>query len=185
MRIANLAPARPAVGWLLTLVAPALVLTLILSACGQGAEGPSKADSAGDAEGPSDDDAGEGTEGTEGTDLPDAITCGTQYRPDAEQMEGAESPTLTVERDDDLAGTSATHEFPTMTLTVTYVGDAPEGRTVRVSVTADDDTPLFESLYQIGTPLQDIEFAGGHGFTGLNYVHHGEAMLQVWCEAST
>lgn len=160
---------------MLKLLAPALVLVVILGGCGQGTEGTPQAGRAGD-----EGDA----PGGEGTNLPEAITCGTQYRPDAEQMEGAESPTLTVDRSDDLTGSSATHEFPTMTLTVTYVGDVPEGRTVRVSVTTDDGAPLFESLYQIGTPLQDIEFVGGHGFTGLNYVHHGEAMLQLWCEAS-
>lgn len=175
----NLAPNRPAAGPFVPLLAPVLVLVLILGGCGQGTDRASQAGTA------TDDTGGPGTGGDGGeTDLPDAITCGTQYRPDAEQMEGAESPTLTVDRSDDLAGASATHEFPTMTLRVTYVGDAPEGRTVRVSVTADDGDPLFETLYQIGTPLQHIEFAGGHGFTGLNYVYHGEAMLQLWCGIS-
>jgi hypothetical protein len=35
------------------------------------------------------------------------------------------------------------------------------------------------------TPLQDVDFAGGHGFTGLLYVDHEGAQLQVWCAAVT
>lgn len=98
-------------------------------------------------------------------------------------MDGAESPTLTVDRRDDLVGSSESHEFPNMTLEVTYWGDAPDGRAVMVRVTDSAGAPLVETRYQVGTPLQDIEFAGGHGFTGLDYIYHEEAMLQLWCEA--
>lgn len=72
-----------------------------------------------------------------------------------------------------------------MTLSVTYVGDAPEGHYVGVTVTTESDEPLVHTLYQLGgTPLDDVDFAGRHGFTGLQYVNHGDALLQVWCKAN-
>jgi hypothetical protein len=120
---------------------------------------------------------------TAGPDLPDTISCGTQYRPEAEQMTDAESTTLTVERGDDLLGNRSTETFETMTLEVTYVGDAPEGHSVRIDVTTPDGASVHQALYQVGTPLQDIRFAGGHGFTGLSYIYHDGALLQVWCDA--
>lgn len=154
------------------LLAGLLAAGLLTTACGSDSDASSGA-------GPDPADGGAGP----ADNLPTAIECGTQYRPDAEQMTGAESPTLRVERTGDTAAVPTTHEFPTMSLEVTYTGDAPEGRTVRVDVTTAAGDLLARQLYQIGTPLEEIAFAGDHGFTGLTYVHHGEAMLQVWCEA--
>lgn len=127
-----------------------------------------------------DDRAGDGA----GADLPAAVECGTHYRPEAEQVAGAEDATLRVERGDGLAGATGTRTFEQMTLTVTYAGDAPEGRSVDLQVTSTSGEPLARTLHQVGaTPLQDVDFAGGHGFTGLLYVDHAGAQLQVWCAA--
>jgi hypothetical protein len=116
--------------------------------------------------------------------LPAWIECGTQYRPDAETMVDAVEDDLRVEPSSGLRGDATTIEYETMTLAVAYVGDAPEGRNVTVEVTTSDGDPIVRDLYQIGEMrLTDVEFSGGHGFTGLQYVSHEEAMLQVWCEA--
>jgi hypothetical protein len=81
-------------------------------------------------------------------------------------------------------GGAETVEFETMTLSVTYREDVPEGRTVELVVETAAGEPLARTLYQIGdVPLQDVGFAGGHGFTGLHYVSHAGAELQVWCQA--
>lgn len=120
----------------------------------------------------------------EESDLPATVTCSALYRPDAEQAVGEERETLTVTRSGEPLGAMESAEFAEMTLAVTYIGEAPEGRTVTTVVTDPSGAELARTLYQIGDPaLQNIEFAGGHGFTGLNYVTHGEAMLQFWCEA--
>jgi hypothetical protein len=116
--------------------------------------------------------------------LPDRIICITQYRPDAESMAGAEEPTLTVERDDAEVADGESIEFATMKLSVSYSGEAPEGRTVNIVVTASTGELITTALFQIGTPaLDDIHFAGDHGFTGLHYVYHEGAMLQFTCRA--
>lgn len=116
--------------------------------------------------------------------LPAELECTTQYRPFAETMEGAEERTFTVERLDGPAAEGVAVEFPLMTIAVRYAGDGPEGRNVLITVTDPDGAEISSALYQIGQPgLQDIEFAGGHGFTGLHYVHHDQAMLQYFCGA--
>ena len=116
--------------------------------------------------------------------LPSSIECGTQYRPNADDLDDAEEATLTVEPTSGPAAEPEALTFPTMTLSVAYLGDAPEGRNVTVTVTTDAGEPLVHTLYQLGEmPLDEIDFAGGHGFTGLQYVDHGDALLQVWCTA--
>jgi hypothetical protein len=128
--------------------------------------------------------AGDGRDGSAGG-LPAAIECGTQYRPDAEQLAGAEEATLRVAQGDDPAGASGSLEFERMHLTVTYRGDAPEGRSVDLRIASSAGEPLARTLYQVGaTGLGDVDFAGGHGFTGLHYVDHDGAQLQVWCGAA-
>ena len=44
------------------------------------------------------------------------------------------------------------------------------------------DKPITSQLYQFGPSLKNL-FVGGHGFTGLTYVHHPktESKLQFWC----
>lgn len=113
---------------------------------------------------------------------PSAVTCHTQYRPDDENLVGAREPSVTVERADDHAPPERL-EFATLILEVAFQGDAPEGRNVTVVVTTTDGEPIVRDLYQFtdGTELTN-EFSGGHGFTGLQYVSHDGASLQVWCE---
>jgi hypothetical protein len=115
---------------------------------------------------------------------PSSITCHTQYRPDEESLSGASEPSLTIERADDISPRPQRLEFATLTLEVAYQGDAPEGRNVTVVVTTTDGQPVVRDLYQFtdGTELGN-EFAGGHGFTGLQYVFHEGSSLQVWCDS--
>lgn len=119
-----------------------------------------------------------------GAALPDEVVCTSQYRPFAESMEGAEERTLTVPRVDATSAEGVGADFALMAIEVRYTGDAPEGRNVLVRVTDRDGGEIATTLYQIGRPgLGDIEFAGGHGFTGLHYVRHEPAMLQYFCGA--
>jgi hypothetical protein len=118
-------------------------------------------------------------------ELPAEITCNAFYRPDTRVASGSEEASVTVERTDGVPGAEESAEFGTMALSVTYVGDAPEGRTASVVVTGGDGEELSRHLYQFGDPPpQDISFAGEHGFTGLAYVTHGDAQLQYTCTAS-
>lgn len=114
---------------------------------------------------------------------PASLTCATQYRPDAATMTGALSETLVVPRVEGF-GQAEAQTFPAMTLGVTFVGDAPEGRVVNVLVTDTAGEVLFSTLYQVtdGHELRTA-FAGEHGFTGLNYVYSAGAMLQFSCSA--
>jgi hypothetical protein len=115
---------------------------------------------------------------------PSSLMCHTQYRPDEESLAGASEPTLTVARVDGATSRPARVDFETLTLEVTYQGDAPEGRNVAIVVSTTNGDPLVRNLYQYtdGAELTTA-FAGGHGFTGLEYVFHEGSMLQVWCEA--
>lgn len=115
---------------------------------------------------------------------PSSLTCHTQYRPDAESLAGSRETSLTVERVDGITPRPARIDFETLTLEVTFHGDAPEGRNVTIAVSTTAGDPLVRNLYQYtdGTELTTA-FAGGHGFTGLEYVFHEESSLQVWCEA--
>ena len=120
--------------------------------------------------------------GSDMVQAPASITCNTQYRPDADNLAGASEPSLTVDRVDDTGSRVQRLEFDTLALEVTYQGAAPEGNNVAVVVTTPDGAPLVRDLYQFadGSELRR-EFAGGHGFTGLQYVFHEAASLQVWC----
>ena len=118
------------------------------------------------------------------SDPPEAIRCGTQYRPDASSLMGAEEVVLVAEQSDGIGPVPVRHTFPTMVVEITYVGQAPEGNHVTVRVLGDTGESVLTSLYQFGSGDElRTNFAGGHGFTGLNYVHHGEANLQIWCSA--
>lgn len=113
--------------------------------------------------------------------LPAAITCTAQYRPDHASDAGQVTEELTVLRTDGVPPAPQTLELPDFRLEVTYVGDAPEGRNVRVVVTTDDGEPLVSTLYQVDTDEGLRGGFGTHGFTGLQYVRHGAAELQVYC----
>ena len=112
--------------------------------------------------------------------MPEAISCSHQYRPDAETTAGAVSGTTVVGR-----GEEQGELWQQMALNVSYVAGAPDGNAVRLVINGEDEQPISEHLFQIGTSAGALhtEFAGGHGFTGLIYVHHEGAMLQVWCTA--
>jgi hypothetical protein len=117
--------------------------------------------------------------------LADSIDCTTQYRPDAETLEGAEEPTLSVRPSGSLTGERETLTFPTMELEVTAFGAVPDGAgSVSVVVRSSTGEELVRTLYQLGSvPFADVDF-GGLGFTGLQYVTHGPAQLQVTCSAT-
>lgn len=122
------------------------------------------------------------TESTaDGVLLPDRVVCHTQYRPDVSSLDGAEEPSLTVERDDYFPFEIGTVVFEAMTLSATFVGDVPDGRSVHIVVTTAGGDESVSVLYQIG--LDSIDFSGSQGFTGLHYVNSGPAQLQFWCTA--
>lgn len=118
--------------------------------------------------------------------VPNAIRCQTQYRPDASTTAGAKEPSLFVNRVDE--GVLAQPEqvvFDNMVLEATFAGDLPEGHSFVFRVTTLDGVQLLQSLYQYDTGEElRTSFSGGHGFTGLNYVDHEGASLQVWCSAA-
>ena len=113
--------------------------------------------------------------------LPAAIACTTQYRPDHASAAGQRQDLLTVLRSVGVPAAPESLELPHFRLSVTYVGDAPEGRTVRVEVTTADGDPLVATLYPLDA-AEDlaVEFST-QGFTGLQYVRNGSAELQVFC----
>ena len=119
------------------------------------------------------------------SDLPSFITCTTQYRPDARSGEGWVRDRVEIERIDGLGWPrNPTLSYPAMNLSVSFIGDAPDGRVVNVNVVGADGATLVSALYQYGS-AGDLRhnFVGGHGFTGLHYVYHDGAMLQFWCQA--
>ncbi|WP_017626715.1 hypothetical protein [Nocardiopsis chromatogenes] len=119
----------------------------------------------------------------DGADLPSRVVCEANYRA-GDTGAGQEDATLEAERTDDMAGAEDTAEFEEMSIALRYIGEAPEGRMISVDVTDATGDRIARDLYQLGTPaVQDIAFSGGHGFTGLSYVHSGEATLQYWCTA--
>ncbi len=119
-------------------------------------------------------------------EIPAAIECGTQYRPvDSDQSEW-EMPTLRVEPTDNHLDPPASLEFENMTLEVSYVSGEPRSiPSVSVQVLTGSDGDGTHTLYQLGDSMpQEVSWAGGHGFTGLQYVDFEGASLQVWCEAA-
>jgi hypothetical protein len=119
------------------------------------------------------------------SDLPSFITCTTQYRPDATSSEGRVTDRVKIERIDGLGcPRHPTLSYPAMNLSVSFIGDAPDGRVVNVVVVGADGATVASALYHYGSAggLRH-NFGGGHGFTGLHYVYHGGAMLQFWCQA--
>ncbi|GAA4421390.1 hypothetical protein GCM10023169_14280 [Georgenia halophila] len=113
-------------------------------------------------------------------ELPAALTCTLFYRPEAGSAAGEEHVDLTVPRADHLTPAPERATFEGLVVEVTYTGEAPEGRNVRV-VVSSGDALLLTSLYQVepGSAL-DGQF-GAHGFTGLQYVRDGDAELQFTC----
>jgi hypothetical protein len=72
-----------------------------------------------------------------------------------------------------------------MRFDITFFADDYDSDSVVAVVSTIGEVELSRVLYQIGSPdLSDIQFAGGHGFTGLNVVHdESGAQLQFWCSA--
>lgn len=118
-----------------------------------------------------------------GGGAPSSITCHTQYRPDAESLTGSSEPSVTVQRaDGEVQARPERLDFATLMVEVAFHGDAPEGRNVTIEVMTTEGEPVVRNLYQLtdGAELT-TDFAGGHGFTGLQYVFHEGSALQVWC----
>ncbi|MPV38731.1 hypothetical protein [Georgenia subflava] len=113
--------------------------------------------------------------------LPAAIACTTQYRPDHASDAGQRQDRLTVLRAVGVPAAPEALELPDFHLEVTYTGEAPEGRTVRLVVTTEDGDPLVSTLYQLDAPEDLAEHFGTQGFTGLHYVRNGPAELQIFC----
>ena len=113
--------------------------------------------------------------------LPAAITCSHHYRPEATSTDGAQDGTLVVGQ-----GEQESAVFEQMMLQAVYTAGQPDGNGVRVVVFDHEGEQIAEHLYQVGTSAQPLysEFDGGHGFTGLIYVHHDGAQVQVWCAAA-
>lgn len=113
--------------------------------------------------------------------LPAAIECGYLYRPDGGSAAGEDGGTLTAAQ-----GTQETVDFETMSLLVAYDAGQPDGNAVRIATSTADGRSVSTNLYQYDTSAAPLlgEFAGGHGFTGLIYSHHDDAVLQVHCTAS-
>jgi len=70
-----------------------------------------------------------------------------------------------------------------LTLELGYTSGDTEGASVHFNV-RDDETPVMSALYQLrDRRLPSNQFVGGHGFTGLIYLHGREgANHQVFCE---
>lgn len=117
-------------------------------------------------------------------ELPATITCTAQMRPSSGSAAGEESASVTVDRVDSLAVEPAELELGEFRFAASYVGEAPEGRSVVVTVSSPSDEVIVRELYQFadGAALRN-EFAGGHGFTGLRYVYSQGAELQFFCAA--
>ena len=113
----------------------------------------------------------------------DSITCHTAYR------SGVSVP---IESEDTLSfsdeDSQQTLDYTDLVFHAQYSsGEFDHERALILRVTEQGETEAFTSqLYQLtaGSGPQN-QFAGGHGFTGLNYVTHTTtgAELQIWCTA--
>jgi hypothetical protein len=111
------------------------------------------------------------------------IVCNTAYRSSAGGR---------IEREDSLTFSDSDSQQSLSYGELEFYGSYDAGeqdreRGLRVWVTErGSDMDLTTVLYQL--PLDSgpqNQFIGGHGFTGLNYIHHPSsgAELQFWCEA--
>lgn len=91
---------------------------------------------------------------------------------------------MTVERVDALAAEAEVLDLGEFQFAASYLGDAPEGRSVVVTISSPSGDVIVRELYQYGdgAALRN-EFVGGHGFTGLRYVYSQGAELQFFCAA--
>lgn len=121
--------------------------------------------------------------GSEG--LPARIECTTYYRPlGDESTQGSAEQTLVLDVSGN-ARVSQSAEFEAMRIEFRLdASDVGESTAFTVAVSTPSGEALTSVLYQLGTVRLDaVEFAGGHGFTGLHYVDHQGAQLQFWCSA--
>jgi hypothetical protein len=116
--------------------------------------------------------------------LPAGITCTTQYRPDFGSSAGEQAAQLVLPRVDGPGATRQELSTGTFRLSGSYLGEAPDGRAVSLSIGNAEGTTIASLLYQLedGSSLAS-RFSGGHGFTGLHYVRDGKAELQLYCAA--
>jgi hypothetical protein len=116
--------------------------------------------------------------------LPDSITCTAQYRPNVGSSAGGETAQLVLPRVDGPTATRQELSTGTFRLSGSYIGDAPDGRAVSLSIRNAEGKMIASVLYQLadGESLAS-RFSGGHGFTGLHYIRDGETELQLYCTA--
>lgn len=122
--------------------------------------------------------------GAPATYVPASISCTAQMRPTTGSATGEETVSFTLTPVDALGGPAASVDVGPFGIDATFVGEAPEGHTVRIEVTSEGE-PLAADLFQYGgTDALATDFTGGHGFTGLRYLYAGEAELQYSCDAT-
>ena len=111
-----------------------------------------------------------------------AVECHFAYRGNPEK--GFEKETIVVEIPlqsgpvPEIARTKTkNHKFDDIEVKVLY-----DVNMLRVSATdVNTGREIWAQLYQLMPGLKN-QFAGGHGFTGLGYIHHptSDAQLQTW-----
>lgn len=132
---------------------------------------------AGCATGPSEGVEGPASEG----DFP-PVVCTVAYRSSVERPPETQEP-IRLE-----PGDGRTLTFDDVVLALDYDFSAGEGGALRLdAVEPESEDILMRGLYQLapGEPPPSA-FVGGHGFTGLVYVHppRSEAEAQYYCEAN-
>jgi hypothetical protein len=117
------------------------------------------------------------------TDSP-AFECTVFYRPDTTAEGQAQSQETTVFL---AGGDQETVAMEDLVWKAQYGDNAFEGVSLVISVaTLDSGRQVMRQLYQLSPESQpNNQFAGGHGFTGLNYVYHpvSTAELQYYCQS--
>jgi hypothetical protein len=113
----------------------------------------------------------------------EGFVCHHAYRPSVNEPISGEG---TVSFPDFNTAEFAGSESDDLVFHAQYWNGEEDGeRALRLWVTAAGfDEPLTSQLYQLPPDSGPTDqFAGGHGFTGLNYVYHPDsgAELQFWC----
>ncbi len=112
---------------------------------------------------------------------PSNIDCQVFYRASAGESL-SEGPPIALTPN----GGSGVATFDELEFSAQYLGDEFEGSSVSISVIAPDTREqIIAQLYQIDQSKGLVnQFVGGHGFTGLVYVHRpgSAAEMQYFCQ---
>ena len=107
------------------------------------------------------------------------IICTTAFR---------SNPGLPIEHTEVLVLTTATSVmavYQDLVFRANFRDEPQMGASIIMDVeTSASRAPIMTVLYQLAQNARVIDqFVGGHGFTGLHYVHHptSGAELQFWC----